>query len=52
MKWVEVKGQLSFHALQSGNRQEWKTLLLVRPTEKEPIGQVIKPIPPQPAFIY
>jgi hypothetical protein len=52
MKWVEVKGQLSFHPLKSGNREEWKTLLLVRPTDKEPLGEVIKPIPPQPAFIY
>jgi hypothetical protein len=53
MRWVRVKGQLSFHAVQSGNRQEWRTVLLVRPTEKEPLQTLIdSTIGPQPAFIY
>jgi hypothetical protein len=52
MRWVEVKGQLNFLEMQNGNRQEWRTVLLVRPTEKEPLSELIKVIPPQPAFIY
>jgi hypothetical protein len=54
MRWVEVKGQLRFVSRQVGNREEWRTVLLVRPSEKEPLlgeNGLIKEIEEQPAFI-
>jgi hypothetical protein len=51
-QWVEVKGQIFFQAEKMGDREDWQTIVQVSPTDKEPLSELVKKIPPEPAFLY
>lgn len=55
MKWVRVTGQLQFQARKQGGWEEWMTLLIVRPDEKNRLHDLVTEIPPNerpPAFEF
>jgi hypothetical protein len=40
-KWVEVTGQVQFRAREKNGRQEWVTVILVKPDEDHPLSRLI-----------
>jgi hypothetical protein len=45
-KWVEVTGQVQFRTRKLGGREEWVTVVVVRPDEKHPLSKLIEPTEP------
>lgn len=55
MKWVRVTGQIQFKSRNQGGKEEWVTLIVVRPDEKTPLKDLVVEIPPSerpPAYEY
>jgi hypothetical protein len=55
MKWVRVTGQVQFQSRNQGGKEEWMTLILVRPDEQHPLKDMVVEIPPSerpPAYEY
>jgi hypothetical protein len=45
-KWVEVTGQVQFRTRKLAGREEWVTVVMVRPDETHPLSQLVEPTEP------
>jgi hypothetical protein len=45
-KWVEVTGQVQFRTRKLGGREEWVTVVMVRPDDEHPLNSLVVPTDP------
>jgi hypothetical protein len=45
-RWVEVTGQVQFRSREKNGREEWVTVIMVRPDKDHPLSSLIVPTPP------
>jgi hypothetical protein len=45
-RWVEVTGQVQFRTREKNGREEWVTVIVVKPDEDHPLSRLIVPTPP------